>query len=90
MSNSTALANIGPTYAALSHQPVVPPPLTPITVSVQASDPDGVMALTLYSAKDGGAWSSAPMTNPRPGRYTGSIAGQPAGTVIHSTKPSNT
>src|SRR6185503_18735194 len=46
--NSTFTTNIGPTYAGLRHEPVVPAPFEPVTISVEARDPDGVAGLTLF------------------------------------------
>ena len=82
--NSTRTANLGPAGDSLSHLPAVPAPLAPVTVSATANDPDGVAGLTLWSRPDGGAWSSQPMTaDPAdPARFTGSLPGRPAGTVV--------
>lgn len=60
--NGQAEPNIGPTYRDLQHSPVVPQPFEPVRVSVVATDPDGVKALTLHYAADGGTFSDVPMT----------------------------
>src|SRR5205085_3279298 len=60
--NTSFTANIGPTYDEFQHSPAVPAPLAPVTVTLRASDPDGVSALILWWAVDGGSWTSVPMT----------------------------
>jgi hypothetical protein len=79
--NSRYNANIGPTFNALSHRPVIPQPNTPVTVSVTASDPNGVSSAEVWWSVNGGAWSSAPMTAGAHAVYTGTIPGQSSGTV---------
>ena len=59
--NTAWTQNSGPTFTALRHEPAVPAALTPVTVSVSASDPDRVASVTLWSRPDGGSWSSQPM-----------------------------
>src|SRR6185503_12000615 len=46
--NSAFATNIGPTYAGFRHDPAVPAPFAPVTVSVGASDPDNVTTMTLW------------------------------------------
>src|SRR5439155_2974659 len=58
--NSTYATNIGPTYGGFRHEPAVPAPLAPVTVSAEASDPDDVSAMTLWWSAGGGSWTSAP------------------------------
>jgi len=86
--NSTFTTNIGPTYAELRHHPVVPAPFAPVTVSVQANDPDNVTTMTLWWRADGSSWASVPMSlNSQPSAlnyssYSASIPGKTAGTVV--------
>ena len=84
--NSRRVASAGPTYAALSHSPVVPNAGVPVTVSVNAYDPQNIASLTLNWRVDGGAWNSTPMSlNAQPptfNQYRGTIPGQAAGTKI--------
>ncbi len=80
--NSTFTTNIGPTYAELRHQPVVPGSFEPVTVSVRAGDPDGVSGLTLWTRVEGGSWNSAPMSVSSDGIYSGVVPGKLAGTVV--------
>ena len=75
--NSTFSPNIGPLYDQLRHDPPVPEPDEPITISVLASDPDGISSLILHYAIDGASWQTAPMTG---GRAV--LPPRPAGTLI--------
>src|SRR2546422_3426210 len=50
--NSRYEANIGPTFNDFHHQPVVPQAGEPATVSVKASDPDGVSTCTLWRSEE--------------------------------------
>ena len=82
--NTAAIANIGPTYSALRHEPTVPAPFVAPTVSVTAADPDGVTTMTLWSRTDGASWSGVPMAADAstPGRFSASLPGKPAGSVV--------
>ena len=82
MPNSRAEANIGPTFDGLQHDPVLPEPNEPITVSVLADDPDGVAAMGLHWRVDGQSWTSAPMAAGAGGAYAATIPGHPAGSVV--------
>ena len=52
--NSCYQPNIGPTLTELQHTRAVPVPGEPVTVSVKASDPDGIAAVTLRYRPDNG------------------------------------
>ncbi len=82
--NSTFAPNIGPSFHELRHDPPVPAPLAPVTVSVTAADPDGVAAVTLWSRPNGGAWSSQPMAadSGSPGRFSAALPGRAAGSIV--------
>ncbi len=80
--NGAYQPNIGPTFAGFQHQPVVPAAGTPVTVSVQAADPDGVTNSVVFWSVSGGAFSSAPMVLKPDGTYVGTIPGNPAGTIV--------
>ena len=83
--NSRHLANIGPTFSNLCHFPVVPESSQPVTVSVEASDPDGVAAATLFYSVNGGAWQNLPMGTDlslRSHHASATIPGQPASSLI--------
>lgn len=82
--NSTATANAGPTLTGLSHSPAVPAPFSPVTVSITATDPDGIGSLILWSRPDGGSWSSQPLTasSSQPHAFTATLPGAAAGTVV--------
>jgi hypothetical protein len=51
--NSRAVGNIGPTFDALAHSPVVPAAGVPATVSVRVADSDGVAGVQLFTAVNG-------------------------------------
>lgn len=79
--NTTAVANAGPDLSNLAHSPVVPDANEAVTVSIDASDPDGISNLTLYYSVGGAAFQSTSMTNSN-GRYTGTIPGQAASSIV--------
>lgn len=82
--NSRFVPNLGPTFANLRHWPIVPEPLEPFTVRIEARDPDGVAAITLFHSENGGAWQSNGMTPSAPGlpQFEAVIPGQPAASVV--------
>ena len=80
--NSSWEANMGPTYAGLRHSPLLPAPEQNVTVTVSAQDPQGVSAMTLHYAIDGGPMMSAAMASQGNGDYTAIIPGQAAATVV--------
>ena len=79
--NSVYATNIGPTFALFQHQPVVPLANQPVSVFVQAQDPQGVSSCSVFWSVNGGAWSSALMglTN---GVYTGTIPQQSTSSLV--------
>ncbi len=79
--NSTYATNLGPTFARFGHSPVVPQPNQAVTVSVAASDPQGVTSCTLWWSTDSSAWSSAAMTLSG-GVYRGTVPGFSAATLV--------
>ena len=79
--NTAAVANAGPDLTNLAHSPVVPDANEAVTVSIDASDPDGINNLTLYYSVGGGAYQSTSMTNSN-GHYTGTIPGQSASSIV--------
>ena len=79
--NSRAIANLGPTFASLTHSPVMPEAGQPVGISVDAADPQGVAGVDLKYAVAGGAWQSLPMTASG-AHYSATLPGQPAGTVV--------
>ncbi len=86
--NSTAAGNLGPTFDAFQHSPIVPPAGQPVTVGVEVSDPQGVSSVVLRWAANGGDWQSTLMApngaRARPGyaNYSATLAGFPAGTLV--------
>ncbi len=81
--NSTRVANIGPTFADVSHFPVIPNASEGITVSARASDPQGVRSMTLRWLLNGAGRSPGSvrmkLVN---GRWSGTIPGQVASSVV--------
>ena len=83
--NSTYTPNIGPTFAHLTHTPVVPVPSEPVTISIDAADPEGVAAMNLFYAVNGGTWRSLAMTSSVAGLTQSAFAtvpGQPADSLV--------
>ena len=60
--NDNGPRNIGPTFSQLRHDPIVPDPGEPVTISISAFDPQGVSELALYYSVDGAAFTQLPMT----------------------------
>ncbi len=79
--NTAFTANVGPTYSGLRHEPAVPAAQVPVTVSVTATDPDNITAMTLWSRPDGGAWTSQSMTA-NGTRYSAILPGQITGKIV--------
>lgn len=75
--NSRAADNLGPTYEGLRHEPLVPRPDEPITVHVEATDPDAVQSLVLWYNVNESGWQSVPMR---------AVAGAPAGRSPYTTQ----
>ena len=80
--NTALVANLGPTFSGLTHSPAVPAASQPATVSVSASDPDGIAAVTLFYAVNGAAFTSLPMTAQSGGTFSANIPGQAAGAKV--------
>ncbi|MBI5385136.1 MAG: lamin tail domain-containing protein [Verrucomicrobia bacterium] len=83
--NSRRTPNLGPTFSNLRHEPVVPAASQPVTISVAASDPDGVTNATLFYSVNGGPWQTTPMTF-YVSRFSflvsATVAPQPAGSLV--------
>lgn len=81
--NSTAVANAGPAFTALSHSPVVPDPGETVIVTTRATDPDGLGTFTLHYSVNGGAFTAVPMTPSGDGStFTAPVPGQSAASVV--------
>src|SRR5439155_14452001 len=78
--NSVYTPNIGPLYDQLRHDPAVPEPDEPITISALASDPDGIASITLHYSIDGGFWQTTPMLGDR--NYQAGLPPQAAGKLV--------
>ncbi|RYD34184.1 MAG: hypothetical protein EOP86_11585, partial [Verrucomicrobiaceae bacterium] len=80
--NSTLAANAGPELNGLTHFPVVPAAGAPATVSVNATDPDGITGLTLFYSVNGVDFSSTPMTSNGSGKFSGTVPAQAKGAKV--------
>ena len=82
--NSRRVANAGPAFVGLRHEPAVPAAFGTVAVTVRAGDPDGVGGVVLWSRVDGGAWASQAMdpVEGDAGNYRAVLAGRAAGTVV--------
>ncbi|MEO8351779.1 MAG: lamin tail domain-containing protein, partial [Chthoniobacteraceae bacterium] len=80
--NGRKVANIGPTFDALAHAPVVPPAGEPATVSIQVADPDGIGGVEIFSSVNGAAFTSSAMSTTSDGVYSATIPGQSAGALV--------
>ncbi|PAZ03904.1 MAG: hypothetical protein CAK88_13330 [Verrucomicrobiia bacterium AMD-G2] len=80
--NSTAQNNIGPSFANLTHSPTVPSANEAVTITAQASDPDGMATLTLFYSVNGGSFSSVAMNLISAGIYEAEIPAQAASSVV--------
>jgi hypothetical protein len=81
--NSRRVSNAGPTFTGLAHSPVVPRTNEAVTISVRASDPDGVASATLnYRVNPASTFTNIPMTLQADGVWTATIPGQTAGKIM--------
>lgn len=80
--NSRVLANVGPTYTELHHNPVIPQPQEPVDVFVTAQDPQGIRSLRLLYAVGDGPFQSVAMSDRGDGRYVGQIPPQSAASIV--------
>ncbi len=80
--NRSAVANAGPTFSTLTHLPVVPATTETATVRVLVNDPDGLASVELFTAVNGAAFTTAPMTSEGGGRYAATIPAQAAGARV--------
>ncbi len=56
--------------------------MQPVTISVQADDPDGVASMTLWYSIENGAWNQSSMTEVQAGFFEGQVPGQTAGRIV--------
>jgi len=81
--NSQLEANIGPTTRGLTHRPAVPAPGAPVTVSIEATDPDNVDNLRLFYSVHSGPFQVVPMSATGSGTtFEGTIPGGATGQTI--------
>ncbi|YCM42947.1 lamin tail domain-containing protein [Verrucomicrobiaceae bacterium 227] len=81
--NSSYSITVGPTLSNLLHQPAVPTANEPITISVDAEDPDGISSITLKYSVNAGSFQSLDMTSSDGLRYTATLPPQSNNALIH-------
>ncbi len=85
--NSTFRTASGPTFDQLQHAPLIPKPNEPITVNVQAADPQGIASMVVwYNAGETG-WKSVTMSSLGQEAYQGIIPDKPRGPFSSMLKP---
>ena len=80
--NSRLVANIGPTFEHLRHDPPVPAAKQAIAVTADVADPDGLGAFSLKARIDEGPVQSFDFIVGAGGHGVGYLPGQSAGSVI--------
>jgi len=81
--NSQAVENIGPTFASLRHDPVIPGENQPVTIHADVSDPDGLGDVVLRARVDGEDTAATySFVIGADGHGQGSVPGQSEGTVV--------
>ena len=80
--NSRRVANLGPTFDRLQHDPAIPDPGQPVTVSVEATDPQGIREMNLWYRIDEGPWASTPMVAGPDNLYAAVIPRNDAGEIV--------
>jgi Lamin Tail Domain len=80
--NSTAVDNLGPTMTDLQPDVAVPAAGEPVSIRIEVDDPDGVAAVTLWSAVDGAAFEGVAMTETDAGVWQGTLGGEAAGSIV--------
>jgi len=80
--NSVWTGNMGPTISGLSHAPVVPSSRRRTTVSVYVQDPDGIDAVRLLYAVEGGPYQSLLMQHQGQDLYQAAIPSHDGGKVV--------
>jgi len=71
--NTAWTTNLGPTFANLAHAPTVAEVGRPVTVTVDASDPDAVASMTLWYSVNGDAWQNVSMTLAPPAEASAAV-----------------
>ncbi|MFT4638329.1 MAG: hypothetical protein ACI8T1_001649 [Verrucomicrobiales bacterium] len=76
--NSTFEENLGPAYTGLTHFPAVGIDNEPVTITVDATDPDGIESLTVMWSNNGTDFDSIPMTLVNGEQYQAQLPALPA------------
>jgi hypothetical protein len=80
--NSQWVANSGPTFHSLQHEPAVPNSGQPVTVTVAVADADGVSEVRLFYAEDRQPLQSVIMQAQEDGQFVATIPGYSTGRVV--------
>ncbi|MCA9213464.1 MAG: lamin tail domain-containing protein, partial [Planctomycetales bacterium] len=80
--NSASIENAGPTFTNFGHDITTPAVGQAVTVSVNATDPNGVESVRLLWREDGGDWNNTPMQPNALGTYQAQIPGHGSGTIV--------
>jgi hypothetical protein len=80
--NSRATPNAGPVVHSVTHEPAVPTAGQPVTVSAEATDPDGIATAVVHSRLDGAStFTATPMTL-NTGRWSAVLPSRAAGAIL--------
>lgn len=80
--NSRRVANRGPVFDGLRHEPLVPAANEMVRITVSAADPDGITSLVVKYRLNEGAWQEAPMGGDAQGRFFALLPGQANNTRV--------
>jgi hypothetical protein len=80
--NSRLMANGGPSLQEMIHSPAVPDAGESCLVSVRAADPDGISAMTLFYAVNGGSFTSTPMADQGEAVWAAAVPGQASASKV--------
>jgi hypothetical protein len=82
--NSQRVPNAGPTFYGLHHFPILPTTNQPVTISVQARDPNGVASATLfYRINPTPEFTSTPMSLDSSSNWVATLPALPTGKIVH-------
>ncbi|MBX3748070.1 MAG: lamin tail domain-containing protein [Verrucomicrobiae bacterium] len=80
--NSRWVENLGPSFRHLRHHPVVPAANQPVSVHVDATDPDGIQRALLWWNRAGTGWQNIEMAREGHDGFVGNLPGYPGASVV--------
>lgn len=80
--NRSRVANAGPAFEELRHEPMVPAAAQAASVFIRVTDPDGVASVELMTSINGAAFTATPMHHSGGGRHSAAIPGQAASSLV--------